>query len=196
MGNPLLSLLLYLLVIASVAWLFQSLSINPVLYAEDLDRYWSVLTGDQQKPTVATDALGYVGFKFQDDNTRLVYIVNAENIGNVTAVYLYQIDKEQNGTIVLDLLHSPRELTKGVDKLVDKTAEGKTRGTISIGGATSDDLQGNLKGKSVSDLHELIVNASVYVSIHTIDYPNGEIRGNSFVGIDRLFPDFTDIKWE
>ena len=113
-----------------------------------------------------------------------------------TAVYLYHIDKEQNGTIVLDVLHSPRELIKGVDKVVDKTPEGKTKGTVSMGGATSDDLQGRLKGKSLSDLHELIVNGTVYVPIRTEDFPNGEIRGNSFVGIDRLFPDFVDIKWK
>jgi len=85
---------------------------------------------------------------------------------------------------------------KGVDKVVDKTLEGKTKGTISIGGTTRDDLQGQLKGKTLSDLHQLIVNGSVYVSIHTKDFPNGEIRGNSFVGINRLFPDFTDFKWK
>jgi hypothetical protein len=138
---------------------------------------------------VPTDALGYVGLKFQDDRATLVYIVNGEHIGKVTAVYLYQMDKGQNGTIVLDLLHSPRELIKGVDKVIVKTPEGKTIGTVSLGGATSDDLQGRLKGKSLSYLHELIVNGTVYVSIHTKDFPNGEIH-------DRLFPDFTDIKWK
>jgi CHRD domain len=186
----------YLLVIASVGLSIQLLNNNPITYAaEDLDRYWSILTGDQQTPSVTTDALGYVGLKFQDDRTRLVYNVNAEHIGKVTAVYLYQTDKAQNGTTVLDLLHSPREL-KSIDKVVDKTPQGKTKGTVSMGGAISDDLQGQLKGKSLSDLLKLMVNGSVYVSIHTKDFPNGEIRGNSFVGIDRLFPDFTDIKWE
>ena len=92
------------------------------------------------------NALGYVGLKFQDDRTRLVYIVNAEHIGKVTAVNLYQTDNKQNGTLVLDLLHSPRELMKGADKVVGKTLEGKTKGTISICGATRDDLQGQLKG--------------------------------------------------
>ena len=62
--------------------------------------------------------------------------------------------------------------------------------------AISDDLQGQLKGKSLSDLHRLINNGTVYVSINTKDFPNGEIRGNSFVGIDRIFPDFIDIKWK
>jgi hypothetical protein len=187
----------YLLVIASIGLSIQLLNYNPMTYAaEDLDRYWSILTGDQQTPPVTTDALGYVGLKFQDDRTRLVYNVNAEHIGKVTAVYIYQIDKGKNATIVLDLLHSPRELIKSIDKVVDKTPQGKTKGTVSMGGVTSDDLKGQLKGKTLSDLLELMVNGSVYVIVHTKDFPNGEIRGNSFVGIDRLFPDFTDIKWE
>jgi hypothetical protein len=180
--------------VVSMVQLIYSVSI--VNAAENLDRYWSVLTGEQQLPPNDTNALGYAGLKFQDDRTRLVYIVNAEHIGKVTAVNLYQMDKEQNGTLVLDLLHSPRELMKEVDKVVEKTLDGKTKGTVSIGGATRDDLQGQLKGKTLSDLHELMVNGSVYVSIHTKDFPNGEIRGNSFVGIDRLFPDFNDIKWK
>jgi len=187
----------YLLIAASTLLMVQIINSVPMTYAaENLDRFWSILTGDQQTPPVTTDAIGYVGLKFQDDRTRLMYSVHAEHIGKVTAVYLYHIDKEQNGTIVLDLLHSPRELIKGVDKVVDKTPEGKTKGTVSMGGVTSDDLQGRLKGKSLSDLHELIVNGTVYVSIHTKDFPNGEIRGNSFVGIDRLFPDFVDIRWK
>ena len=189
--------LLCLLLVVSVVLLSQLINSNPpVNAAENLDRFWSILTGDQQLPHVTTDALGYVGLKFQDDRTKLLFIVNAEHIGKVTAVYLYQIDKEQNATILLDVLHSPRELIKGVDKVVDKTPEGKTKGTVSMGGATSDDLQGRLKGKSLSDLRELIVNGTVYVSIHTKDFPNAEIGGNSFVGIDRLFPDFVDLKWK
>lgn len=189
--------LICLLVVVSIVSLSPLINSNPTVNAaENLDRYWSVLTGDQQLPPVTTDAIGYVGLKFQDDRSRLVYIVNTEHIGKVTAVYLYQMDKEQNGTIVLDLLHSPRELIKGVDKVVDKTPEGKTKGTVAMGGATSDDLQSRLKGKSLSDLHELIANGTVYISIHTKDFPNGKIRGNSFVGIDRLFPDFVDIKWK
>ena len=186
----------YLLIVASILLLVQIINSNPMSYAaENLDRFWSVLTGDQLTPPVTTDAIGYVALKFQDDRTRLMYSVHAEHIGKVTAVYLYHIGKTQNGTIVLDLLHSPREL-KSIDKLVDKTLQGKTKGTVSMGAAISDDLQGHLKGKTLSDLHELIVNGTVYISIHTKDFPNGEIRGNSFVGIDRIFPDFIDIKWK
>lgn len=186
----------YLLFIAFLGLSVQLLSYIPMTYAvENLDRFWSVLTGDQQTPPVTTDAIGYVGLKFQDDRTRLMYSVHAEHIGKVTAVYLYQVDKTQNGIIVLDLLHSPRQL-KGIDKVVDKTPQGKTKGTVSMGAAISDDLQGQLKGKTLSDLHNLIDNGTVYITIHAKDFPNGEIRGNSFAGIDRIFPDFTDIGWK
>ena len=74
----------------------QLISSNPMAFTlpENLDRFWSILTGDQQTPPVTTDAKGYVGLKFQDDRTRLTYSVHAEHIGKVTAVYLYQTDKE------------------------------------------------------------------------------------------------------
>ena len=186
----------FYLIGVSLVFVIQLVISSPTVNAaENLDRFWSILTGDQQTPPVTTDAIGYFGLKFQDDRTKLMYSVHAEHIGKVTAVYLYQIDKTQNGTIVLDLLHSPREL-KSTDKVVDKTPQGKTKGTVSMGGAISDDLQGQLKGKTLSDLHKLIDNGTVYISIRTKDFPNGEIRGNSFVGIDRIFPDFTDIKWK
>lgn len=80
--------------------------------------------------------------------------------------------------------------------MVDKTPLGKTRGTVSMGAAISDDLQGQLKGKKLSDLHKLIDNGTVYVTIHTKDFPNGEIRGNSFVPMDDLFPTDSEIDWK
>ena len=49
--------------------------------------------------------------------------------------------------------------------------------------------------KGLLDLHELVVNGTLYVTIHMKDFPNGELRGNSFVGIDKLFP-VTDTRWD
>ncbi|SRR6266498_4952411 len=191
--------LLFLLIVSSIILLSQSIYSDPTVYAaENLDRYWSVLTGDQQIPPVNTDARGYVGLKFQDDLNRLVFIVNGENIGNVTGIYIYQNGENRNGTgtAVLDLLNGTRKIKKDIDKFVSTTSEGKMVGTLSIGGATKHDLQGKLKGKSLSDLLTLMVNGTAYIVIHTKDFPDGEISGRSFIGIDRLFPDFTDIKWK
>jgi hypothetical protein len=128
---------------------------------ENLDRYWSVLTGNQQTPPVNTSAVGFIALKFTDDVTRLVYIVNVENIRNVTGVNLYEGSHGQNGSVILDLLNGTRELRKNVDQLLHINEHGRIRGTISIGGATKDDVQGQLKGKSLSDLNKLIANGTV-----------------------------------
>jgi len=148
------------------------------------DRYWSVLTGGQMIPPVKTDAVGYIGLKYPDDMTRVVYTVNAKNIGNVTGIYFYLEGKNQNDTVILDLLKAESKRKSNDVKVVNVTSDGKISGTLSFGGATK------------KDLHELMVNGNLYISIHTKDFPNGEIRGNSFVGMQRLFPDDADIKWK
>jgi CHRD domain len=97
--------------------------------------------------------------------------------------------------VVLDLLKAESKHKSDDAKIVNITSEGKTIGTLSVGGATKQDLEGMLKGKSIADLHELIVNGTVYIDIQTKEFPSGEIRGDSFVSIDRLFPDSTEFKW-
>ena len=167
------------------------LFINPVAYAVNLDRFWSILTADQQVPPTNSTAKGFFGAKFMNNFSRVVYSVNVEGIGNVTGIYL----KNQNGTIILDLLNETRELRKNIDKVVYHN-NGITRGTIALGAATKKDLQGTLEGKPLYSLLASMVNGSSYIVINTKEFPNGEIRGNSFVGIDRVFPDIPDIKWK
>ena len=167
------------------------LFINPVAYAVNLDRFWSILTADQQVPPTNSTAKGFFGAKFMNNFSRVVYSVNVQGIGNVTGIYL----KNQNGTIILDLLNETRELRKNIDKVVYHN-NGITRGTIALGAATKKDLQGTLEGKPLYSLLASMVNGSSYIVINTKEFPNGEIRGNSFVGIDRVFPDIPDIKWK
>ena len=77
----------YILITAFILSLFPIIYSNPMVNgAENFDRYWSVLTGDQQIPPVTTDARGLVGVGFLDNFSRLVYVVNTENIGNVTGI--------------------------------------------------------------------------------------------------------------
>ena len=181
------SLIALLLVPTLVLLLF----INPVAYSVNLDRFWSILTADQQVPPTNSTAKGFFGVKFMNNFSRVVYSVNVQGIGNVTGIYL----KNQNGTIILDLLNETRELRKNIDKVVYHN-DGITRGTIALGAATKKDLQGTLEGKPLYSLLASMVNGSSYIVINTKEFPNGEIRGNSFVGIDRVFPDIPDIKWK
>jgi hypothetical protein len=185
-----------LIVIAMTALLAQLSYSNFIVNAAgQIDRYWSGLTGDRQIPPVNTDARGYVGLKFDDDLGVFVFTVNAENIGNVTGIYVYKGDKNQNGSVVLDLLKAEKERKINDIKILNVTSKGKLTGTLAAGGVTKDNLQGELKGKSLSDFYNLMVNGSLYVVVHTKDFPNGEIRGNSFVAMDDLFPKDSEIKW-
>jgi hypothetical protein len=188
--------LMYLLIIISVVSLSLLLYSIPTVDAVDqLDRYWIVLDGDQQIPPVETDAVGFVGLKFQDDTTRLVYNINLDNIHNVTGVSLYHKNKDQNGTLVLDLLKEAGESNREFAKVSEITRAGEITGTISLGGVTKEDLSGELQGKSLSDLRELMHNGELYITVHTKDFPNGEISGYSFIGIDRIFPDLDEFEW-
>jgi hypothetical protein len=166
-----------------------------VAAVDQLDRYWIVLDGDQQIPPVETDAVGFVGLKFQDDATRLVYNINLDNIHNVTGVYLYHKNKNQNGSAVLDLLKETQESNREFAGVSEITRAGEITGTISLGGVTKEDLSGELKGKTLSDLRELMQNGELYITVHTKNFPNGEISGHSFIGIDRVFPDLDEFEW-
>ena len=186
-----------LFIIASIVISSQIVYSYPMANAANqIDRYWSGLTGDRQIPPVNTDARGYVGLKFDDDLSVFVFTVNAENIGNVTGIYFYKGDKNQNGSVVLDLLKAEKEHKINDIKILNVTSKGKLTGTLAAGGATKDDLQGELKGKSLSDFYDLMVNGSLYVVVHTKDFSNGEIRGNSFVPMDDLFPTDSEVEWK
>ena len=63
------------------------------------NRYWVALNGDQQIPPIETDALGFVGLKFSDGYTQLIYNVNIHDIDNVTGIYLYYGNDTQNASI-------------------------------------------------------------------------------------------------
>jgi hypothetical protein len=187
----------WLLIIASIVLSFQLMYSNPVVNAANqIDRYWSGLTGDRQVPPASTDARGYLGLKFQDDLSRFVFTVNAENIGNVTNIYIYKGDKNQTGTVVLDLLKAEKDRPIDDVKILNVTSKGKLTGTLAAGGATKEDLQGELNGKTLSDFYKLMVNGSIYIIVQTKDFPRGEIRGISFVPMDDLFPEDSSINWK
>jgi hypothetical protein len=183
-------------VVITLLLLYQLICPNGLTYAVDqLDRYWMVLSGDQHIPPINTNAIGFVGLKFQDDTTRLIYNVNLDNISNVTGVYLYYMEDSNNRTKVLDFMLETRESNKGFIQVSEKMREGKVTGTICYGGITKEDLDGPLKGKTLSNLRDLMTDGKMYVGVSTKNYHDGEIGGNLFIPIDRVFPDMDEFKW-
>ena len=173
---------------------------NSTVSAVQVDRFWSVLDGEQQKPATDTQAHGYIGLKFTEDFKKLVYNVNVNNIENITGIYVYSRgNSNHGGNMILDLLKEAKEVKVKEKyeetnlKLLNKS---EVEGSIAVGGVTSDDLQGELKGKNLEDLHKLMINGKVYVTVQTKYFPLGEISGHEFVPIDRFFPDISDFEWD
>jgi hypothetical protein len=154
-----------------------------------LNRYWVALTSGRPVPPGVAEPIGFVGFKFGDDFNELTYNVNVHNIDDITGAYLYLKKDTQHKTPVLDLLKKYRESNREDDRWSNKTKEGQITGTINLTGITHKELTGPLKGKSIQDLHKLMVNDALYVIIYTTDFTNGELIGNSFVGMDDVFHD-------
>ena len=166
--------------------------------AFSVDRYWTVLEPHRDLQA-NTSASGFVGIKFREDFKQLVYNVNVNNIDNITGIYLFsRVGDSKNGTLILDLLKEAKEtkvkdIFQGASKLLNKTKQ--IEGTVAVGGVTSKDLHGILKGKSLEALYKLLVKGDTFVKITTKQFPRGEIGGGDFVAIDRFFPDTSDFRW-
>jgi CHRD domain len=172
---------------------------NTSVNALQVDRYWSVLEGDLLIPPTSTYAHGFIGLKFREDFQQLVYNVNVNNIDNITGMYIYSRgDDTKNATMLLDLLEEAKEVKvkeKYKETNMKLAHKSEVEGTVAVGGVTSDDLQGELKGKSLEDLHKLMLNGGIFVIVVTKQFPRGEIGGGEFVPIDRFFPDISDFDW-
>jgi hypothetical protein len=86
--------------------------------------------------------------------------------------------------MVLNLLEEAKEVK--VDEKFKRsnvmlTKKHEVEGTVAIGGVTSNDLKGQLKGKSLEDLHKLMLKGGIFVIVVTKEFPHGEIGGREFV---------------
>jgi len=188
-----------ILIIVTCAIIFFGLTYSSTtVSAVQVDRYWSVLQAYHQDSSTPS-AHGFIGEKFREDFKQLVYNINVNNIDNITGIYLYSHgDNTNNPTIILDLLEEAKEV-KVKDKFKEASiilaSKHEVEDTVAVGGVNSDDLQGELKGKSLEDLHKMLIKGGTYVVVDTKEYPRGEIGGGEFVPIDRFFPDTSDFQW-
>ena len=191
--------ILFLLIVICILIFSGLIYSNTTIKALQVDRYWSVLEGNQLTPPTITYAHGFIGLKFREDFKQLVYNVNVNNIDNITGIYVYSRgDNTKNASMLLNLLEEAKEV-KVKEKFKEASLmlakKNEVEGTAAIGGVTSDDLQGELKGKSLEDLHKLMLNGGIFVIVVTKEFPRGEIGGGEFVPIDRFFPDISDFDW-
>jgi CHRD domain len=120
------------------------------------------MTGTQEVPPKDTKATGTATFVPTPDQMTLAYRVSSNTNYN-TMAHIHKGKAGENGPIVFTFFTSP---TPG--GIVPFTAHGNLR---------ANDLEGPLAGKQITDLIKMIKDGDAYVNVHTVQNPNGEIRG-------------------
>jgi len=124
----------------------------------------AVLAGSTEVPRVTTMARGKAVFEPEKGGTELRYKLTVEGIENVTASHIHIGKKGKSGPPVAGLFAGPKK-------------EGAFSGTLAEGTITDKDLVGPLAGKTVKDLIKDLRKGELYVNVHTVKDPDGEIRG-------------------
>lgn len=130
--------------------------------ADDADRFLARLSGAGEVPLVDTDATGRA--KFTLKNGRLSYKLNVDDIEGVTQAHIHLGLPNENGGVVA-FLFGPVDPTGPID------------GRLARGTVTEADLIGPLVGQPFSGFVEALRDGDLYVNVHTVANPSGEIRG-------------------
>ncbi|MDH3650478.1 MAG: CHRD domain-containing protein [Saprospiraceae bacterium] len=122
------------------------------------------LSGDQEVPSVVTNATGQVILRFNKAGDALYYKLIVANIFNVRFSHLHMAPAGSNGGVVAFLYPGP-------------TTSGRTQGVLAEGYITDGDVIGALAGQGLDALRTRIEVGNIYVNVHTDDNSPGEIRG-------------------
>ena len=122
------------------------------------------LTGPSEVPPVQTNASGFAEVEVEDGGNRVEYDIYVSNIDGVTQAHIHRGDSSEAGPIIVPLFNA-------------STPTGRLTGELTEGAITSDNLVGPLQGRQLSDLITLMQNGTAYVNVHTVENPEGEIRG-------------------
>lgn len=120
------------------------------------------LTGQQEVPSVDTQAIGEAIFvPIIPQNETMSYFLNGTGIQAVTQGHIHIGKQGENGDVVVTLFKFNSTQSNFIKK----------------GNITANNLEGPLKGKTITDLLNLMKNGDTYVNFHTEKNPKGEIRG-------------------
>lgn len=140
--------------------------LTDLAFAQGQTKFEFNLTGSEEVPPVQTNATGKAEISaYTVAGDTITYKVNAMNMKDVTAGHIHLGKPGENGPIVFTLF-----------KYDPPKNEVSESGTI-----TADKLEGPMKGKKVYDMALAGANNSLYMNIHTVENPNGEIRGTSII---------------
>ena len=118
-------------------------------------------------PSVKTKASGEAIFRMSDDGEKIFFLISLEDIDNAFVAHIHYGREGENGPVVVTLF--------GPLKKAISIEEAMLKGII-----TRSDLEGPLAGRSLNSLYRLMQREKTYVNVHTIQNPNGEIRGQLY----------------
>ena len=136
------------------------------MFAQGQTKFEFNLTGSEEVTPVqtnATDTAEISAYTIAGDT--ITYRVNAMNIKDVTEGHIHLAKPGEKGPIVFTMFKydPPRnEVSESGTNIADK-------------------LEGPMKDKLVYDVTLAGSNGSLYMNIHTLENPNGEIRGTSSI---------------
>ena len=164
-----------LLVLGSFSLTIFFTVLNPA-HAQQLIGFYTNLTGMEEVPPTNTTASGLTVLLYNNESSQLSYLVNVTGLDKITQSSIHNGTRGINGDVVTPL--------KG-----NETSDNKDNASILFqGDMKEEDLQGPLNGKEITDLVKLMSNESAYVNILTEKNPNGEIRGQLYMGQIQLDP--------
>ena len=124
------------------------------------------INGKNSIPEKDTKAVGEVIVNISKDELTVHYKVTVANIKNVTASHFHMAPPGSNAGVVVPLFANP-----------NPQPSGPMNGVMAEGDITASDVIGALAG-DLAGFIEAVRSGNIYINIHTMQNPGGEIRGN------------------
>ena len=121
------------------------------------------LSSKNEVPSHKTKSMGKAEFTLSKDGKQLTYKLYVKNVVDATAAHIHSGKKGENGPPLVGLYSEEKK--------------GKFTGVLAQGIITDAELIGSLQGKTLADLVTLLKSGETYVNVHTVAFPDGEIRG-------------------
>lgn len=143
-----------------------SLIFATTAFAAADNRFDADLKGSEEVPSVITQMTGDSRFKYEEDEDMIDFRLRVRNGNDITMAHLHCAPKGQNGPVVVTLFGM---IPGGFDvngELADYSIHDANIVAGACPGITN-----------VETLVQAIRDDKIYVNVHTVAHPSGEIRG-------------------
>jgi len=126
----------------------------------------AVLLGGNQSPPTTSTAVGALGLSYHAADATLDYELYVLNMTKITAAHIHSGVAGANGPVVATLFTAAQPVTGPFNGML-------AEGTLDAG---------DLTGQTMPHFVYLLLTGGAYGNVHSVDYPDGEIRGQIQVG--------------